>query len=80
MRETLGRDRVVEADGDRDDRNRPSIRKRLDEVMNKPRDRLDLQEEREVDEEKELGNGRDTEREGGWRLKMTPRKKSSLGA
>nr|WP_290919641.1 MobA/MobL family protein [Hyphomonas sp. 34-62-18] len=61
LRETLSRDRGdgIERDGDR-----PSIRERLDAVLNKPRERLDIEDERERELEKarEIEKARDLDR------------------
>ena len=66
LRETPDRDRdggTGEVAGERDG---PSIRERLEAVLNKPRERLEVEEEREVEPEKERDREgeRDTHREG----------------
>ena len=40
---------------------KPSIRERLDDVLNKPREKLDLEDEREV--EREVENEREVEKD-----------------
>ncbi len=64
LREALGRGRGVEADDDRGDSDRPSIRELLDEVLNKPRERLDTEDEREreLEKAKEIETARDLDR------------------
>lgn len=65
LRETLGRDRGVAADAGA----KPSVRERLDAVLNKPRERLELEDEREPErdeEEKEIS--RDVDRSSGHSL------------
>lgn len=42
---------------------KPSIRERLDDVLNKPREKLDIEDEREVASEKEIDNEREIDRE-----------------
>jgi hypothetical protein len=42
---------------------KPSIRERLDDVLNKPREKLDLEDEREMESEKEIDNEREIDRE-----------------
>jgi hypothetical protein len=42
---------------------KPSIRERLDDVLNKPREKLDIEDEREVESEKEIDNEREIDRE-----------------
>jgi len=62
LRETLDRDR---GDGiERDGGDRPSIRERLDAVLNKPRERLDLEDEREreLEKDREIEKARDLDR------------------
>ena len=70
LRETLGKDRGdgIERDGDveRDGGDRPSIRERLDAVLNKPRERLDLdikdERERELEKAREIEKARELDR------------------
>ena len=67
LRETLGKDRGdgIERDGEVErDGDRPSIRERLDAVLNKPRERLDVEDERERELEKarEIEKARDLDR------------------
>ncbi|KEP68135.1 molybdopterin-guanine dinucleotide biosynthesis protein MobA [Thioclava dalianensis] len=67
LRETLGKDRGdgIERDGEVErDGDRPSIRERLDAVLNKPRERLDIKDERERELEKarEIERARDLDR------------------
>ncbi|MEM5542637.1 hypothetical protein WNY61_07785 [Sulfitobacter sp. AS92] len=59
LREALGKNREsAEHDGlNKDDR---SIRERLDDVLNKPRERLEIEDEREV--EREVEKDRDIDR------------------
>ena len=64
LRETLGKDR---GDGiERDGGDRPSIRERLDAVLNKPRERLDLdikdERERELKKAREIEKARELDR------------------
>ena len=67
LREALGKDRGVERDAGAEDGDRPSIRERLDDVLNKPRERLEIEDEpekdREVESEKEID--RDVDRDRG---------------
>ncbi|WP_187431967.1 hypothetical protein ROLI_048560 (plasmid) [Roseobacter fucihabitans] len=42
---------------------KPSIRERLDDVLNKPREKLEIEDEREVESEKEVENEREIDRE-----------------
>jgi hypothetical protein len=42
---------------------KPSIRERLDDVLNKPREKLDIEDERDVASEKEIDNEREIDRE-----------------
>ena len=42
---------------------KPSIRERLDDVLNKPREKLEIEDEREVASEKEIDNEREIDRE-----------------
>jgi len=42
---------------------KPSIRERLEDVLNKPREKLDIEDEREVESEKEIDNEREIDRE-----------------
>jgi hypothetical protein len=42
---------------------KPSIRKRLDDVLNKPREKLEIEDEREVESEKEIDNEHEIDRE-----------------
>ena len=64
LRETLGKDRSIEADAGEGDR--PSIRERLDAVLNKPRERLELdiedERERELEKAREIERARDLDR------------------
>lgn len=70
LRETPGKDRGdgIERDGDveRDGGDRPSIRERLDAVLNKPRERLDLdikdERERELEKAREIEKARELDR------------------
>ena len=70
LRETLGKDRGdgVERGGEveRDSSDRPSIRERLDAVLNKPRERLELdikdERERELEKAREIERARDLDR------------------
>lgn len=58
LRAALGEDRTVEQGVGLEDGDKPSIRERLDDVLNKPRERLeiegDMQKEREARKEKEI--------------------------
>ena len=70
LRETLGKDRGdgIERDGEVecDGGDRPSIRERLDAVLNKPRERLDLdikdERERELEKAREIERARELDR------------------
>ena len=69
LRETLGKDRGdgIERDGNVErDGDKPSIRERLDAVLNKPRERLDIEDEpkkgREVENEREIDREVDRDR------------------
>ena len=42
---------------------KPSIRERLDDVLNKPREKLEIEDEREVESEKEVEKDREIDRE-----------------
>ncbi len=59
LREALDKDQ--EAERDAGDGEKPSIRERLDDVLNKPRERLDIEDELEKDQEVE--NEREIDRE-----------------
>lgn len=58
LREVLDKDRGAERDVGAEDGEKPSIRERLDDVLNKPHERLKLEDEpekdREVESEKEM--------------------------
>jgi len=62
LREALDKDRGAERDAGAEDGEKPSIRERLDDVLNKPRERLELEDEpekdREVESEKEVDRDR----------------------
>ena len=64
LREALDKDRGAERDAE--DGEKPSIRERLDDVLNKPRERLELENEpekdREVESEKEIDREVDRDR------------------
>ena len=60
LRAALGRDRGPEAERDAGD-TKPSIRERLDEVLSKPRERLELEDDPEKD--REVENEREIDRE-----------------
>ena len=69
LREALGKDRGdgIERDGEVErDGDKPSIRERLDAVLNKPRERLDLdikdERERELEKAREIEKARDLDR------------------
>ena len=65
LRAALGRDRGAEVERDAGDA-RPSIRERMDEVLNKPRERLELEDEpqkdREIEDEHEIDREVDRDR------------------
>lgn len=64
LRETLNKDRGdgIERDGEVErDGDKPSIRERLDAVLNKPRERLEI--ENEVEKDREVENEREIDRE-----------------
>ncbi len=67
LREALDKDRGAERDASVEDSEKPSIRERLDDVLNKPRERLEIEDEpqkdREVESEKEID--RDVDRDRG---------------
>lgn len=66
LREALDKDQGVERDVDAEGGKKPSIRERLDDVLNKPRERLEIEEpdkDREVESEKEID--RDVDRDRG---------------
>ncbi|WP_281859099.1 MobQ family relaxase [Litoreibacter halocynthiae] len=67
LREALDKDRGVELDAGAEDDKKPSIRERLDEVLNKPRERLEIEDEPEKDREVESENEieRDVDRDRG---------------
>jgi hypothetical protein len=66
LREALDKDRGVERDAGAEDGDKPSIRERLDDVLNKPRERLEIKDEpqkdREVESEKEIDREMDRDR------------------
>ncbi|MGB1215779.1 MAG: MobQ family relaxase [Pikeienuella sp.] len=67
LREALDKDRGAERDVGAEDGEKPSIRERLDDVLNKPRERLEIEDEpeknREVESEKEID--REVDRDDG---------------
>ena len=67
LREALDKDQGAERDAGAEDGEKPSIRERLDDVLNKPRERLEIEDEperdREVESEKEID--RDVDRDRG---------------
>ena len=64
LREALNRDRGAERDVGADDSDKSSIRERLDAVLNKPRERLDIEgeRERELEKDREIEKARDLDR------------------
>lgn len=66
LREALDKDRGAERDTGAEDGEKPSIRERLDDVLNKPREKLELGDEpekdREVESEKEIDREVDRDR------------------
>lgn len=58
LREALDKDQGGERDTGAEDGEKPSIRKRLDDVLNKPRERLEIEDapekDREVENEHEI--------------------------
>lgn len=67
LRVALDKDQGAERDAGTEDSEKPSIRERLDDVLNKPRERLEIEDEpekdREVESEKEIE--RDVDRDRG---------------
>ena len=61
LREALDKDRGVERDAGVEDGDKPSIRERLDDVLNKPRERLEIENEPQKD--KEVENEREIEKD-----------------
>ena len=61
LREALDKDQEAERDAGLEDGEKPSIRERLDDVLNKPRERLELEDEPGKDREAE--NEREIDRE-----------------
>ena len=61
MREALDKDQWGERDVDAEGGKKPSIRERLDDVLNKPRERLEIEDEPEKD--REVENEREIDRE-----------------
>ena len=59
LREALDKARRAERDAGADDREKPSIHERLDDVLNKSRERLEPEGEREVEKDEEVENDRD---------------------
>jgi hypothetical protein len=66
LREALDKDQGVERDAGAEDGEKPSIRQRLDDVLNKPREKLEIEDEpqkdREVESEKEIDRDADRDR------------------
>jgi len=65
LREALDKDQGAEQDASVEDGEKPSIRERLDDVLNKPRERLEIEEpekDREVESEKEIDREVDRDR------------------
>ncbi len=66
LREALDKGQGAERDAGGEDREKPSIRERLDDVLNKPRERLEIEDEpnkdREVESEKEIDREVDRDR------------------
>jgi hypothetical protein len=62
LREALDKDRGAERDASVGDGEKPSIRERLDNVLNKPRERLAIEDERELEEDQEIEKARDLDR------------------
>jgi len=61
LREVLDKDQGAERDAGAEDAEKPSIRQRLDDVLNKPRERLEIEDEQEKD--REVENDREIDRE-----------------
>ena len=61
LREALDKDQWGERDVDAEGGKKPSIRERLDDVLNKPRERLEIEDEPEKD--REVENEREIDRE-----------------
>ena len=64
LREALDKDRGDERDAGVEGSEKPSIRERLDAVLNKPRERLDIEDEREreLEKEREVERARELDR------------------
>ncbi|GAD57494.1 MobQ family relaxase [Limimaricola cinnabarinus] len=62
LRETLDNDRGAERDAGAEDSEKPSIREKLDAVLNKQRERLELEDEPEKERDHEIENERDLDR------------------
>lgn len=62
LREALDKDRGVKRDVSAEDGDKPSIRERLNDNLNKPREKLELGDERESERDRENENERDLDR------------------
>jgi len=65
LREALDKDRGVEPEVSAEDGEKPSIRERLDDVLNKPRERLELEDEGEREKDREVESEREIDRDPG---------------
>ena len=63
LREALDRDRGDERDAGVEDSQKPSIRERLDAVLNKPRERLEIEDEHDAEKDRKVKNEREIDRE-----------------
>ena len=63
LRAALDKDRRAERDAGAEDGEKPSIRERLDDVLNKPRERLEIDAEREVEKDREVEKKLEIDRE-----------------
>lgn len=59
LREALDKDWEVSAE----DSEKPSIRERLNDVLNKPREKLEIEAERDVEKDRQVENEREIDRE-----------------
>ncbi len=63
LREALDKDQGPERDQGAEEGEKPSIRERLDDVLNKPRERLEIEDERDQEKDQEVENDREIDRE-----------------
>ena len=62
LREALDKDQGGERDAGAEDGDKPSIRERLDDVLNKPREKLGIEDERDQEKDQEVEKDRDIDR------------------